>query len=107
MATAAESQSPLPPITPDSIVMSGATFLAAFASPDESPRNAARLYFLGVMDVTEGRHWCDYKTVKTVTAREHVYLYLKKLPPQRLSGRASLLIAEALEKSFPCEKGSK
>lgn len=85
--------------------MSGATFFAAFISPDEVPRNAAWLYFLGVMDTTEGKRWCDYKTMKTVTVRGNVFEYFKKLPPHRLSERASLLIQEALSKSFPCAKG--
>ena len=102
---AVESGNRVPVITPDSIAMSGSEFFAAFAAPDEVPRHAAWLYFLGVMDVTEGRRWCDYKTMKTITVRANVYEYFKKLPPHRLSERASVLIEEALTKSFPCARG--
>lgn len=85
--------------------MSGSEFLEAFASPDEVPRHAAWLYFLGIMDVTEGRRWCGYKTMKTITVRANVYEYFKKLPAHRLSERASILIEEALANSFPCARG--
>ncbi len=105
VAFATESNVPVPLITPDSIAMPGSTFFAAFTSPDDVPRNAAWLYFLGVMDVTEGKRWCDYKTMKTITVRANVFEYFKKLPPQRMSERASVLIEEALSRSFPCGKG--
>ena len=103
----ANLQDPLFPINPDTIAMSGSTCISAVAGQDELLRHASRLYFLGVMDATEGTVWCDYKTMKTITVREHVYLYFKKLPAQRLSERASTLIVEALGKSFPCTKGRK
>jgi len=31
-------------------------------SKDADERKNAELYLLGVMDVTEGRSWCDYLT---------------------------------------------
>jgi hypothetical protein len=104
-AAVAKLQDPLFPIHPDTIAMSGSTFISAFAGQDEELRHASRLYFLGLMDATERTVWCDYKTMKTITVREHVYLYFKKLPAQRLSERASTLIVEALGKSFPRTKG--
>lgn len=94
-------------ITADSIALSGETFFAGFASPDELHRNAARLYFLGVMDATEGRVWCSYRTMKTLTVREYVFEYFKKLPRHRLSERAAVLIEEALAHSFPCTGANK
>lgn len=93
-------------ITSDSVSLRGDAFLKSFASTTESERSAASLYFLGVLDTTEGREWCDFKTLKTITLREFVYEYMKKLNENRMNERASVLIAEALHKSFPC-KGSK
>jgi hypothetical protein len=105
VATMASESSPAP-ITTDSVSLSGTVFLKSFASKTESERSAASLYFLGVLDATEGKDWCDFKTLKTVTLREFVYEYMRKLNENRMNERASLLIAEALHKSFPC-KGRK
>jgi hypothetical protein len=88
----------------DSVAMTVDTFRKAFTSPNNTGRELAMMYQLGVQDASEGRTWCDYKQLKSNTLREFVFEYLKKLPVNRNHERASILIEEALKKSFPCKK---
>jgi hypothetical protein len=90
----------------DSVNLAGRDFFNAYTSPDGSVREKARLYLLGVQDSTEGRVWCSYKRLKTVTLQEAVYEHFKKLPAQRLEERAAGLIEEMLAKKFPCGRSS-
>jgi Rap1a immunity proteins len=91
-------------VTIDSVNLSAESFFAAYTSKDESERQRAHLYLLGVQDATEGKLWCDYKTLKTVTLREFVFEYFKKQPEARMKERASRVIEDALRSSFPCER---
>jgi hypothetical protein len=86
----------------DSVNLPGRDFFKAYTSPDVGTREKAKLYLLGVQDSTEGRAWCSYKQLKTVTLQEAVFEHFKKLPPQRLEERAASLIQEVLEKRYPC-----
>jgi hypothetical protein len=86
----------------DSVNLTGRDFFKAYTSPDVASREKAKLYLLGVQDSTEGRAWCSYKQLKTVTLQEAVFEHFKKLPPQRLEERAASLIQEMLEKRYPC-----
>lgn len=90
-------------ITIDSTNLSAADFLPEFISQSEERRVAARLYLLGVLDSTEGKRWCSYQQLKTVTINEFVFEYLKKQSEEKLKNRASDLITEALEHHFPCK----
>jgi len=90
-------------ITEDSVNLSGQIFLTDFVSANPEIRSNARLYLLGVMDATEGKSWCDYKTLKTASLDEFVFESLKKLTPEQLNRRAAVLIEEALHKTFPCK----
>ncbi|MGK9172952.1 hypothetical protein KXR87_06950 [Yokenella regensburgei] len=86
--------------------MTGEKFLTAWRSGEENPeRLKADLYLLGVLDATEGKIWCDYKTLKIFTVHEVVHRYFKKLPPERLKERASTLILEAMIQNHACQKG--
>lgn len=91
------------PVTEDRVNLSGAEFLPEFISQSPVRRSAARLYLLGVLDSTEGKSWCSYSELKTVTINEFVFEYLKKLPVEKLKSRASILIENALQQSFPCK----
>lgn len=90
-------------ITEDHVNLSGADFLPEFIHQVPERRSAARLYLLGVLDSTEGTIWCSYKELKTVTINEFVFEYLKKSTPEKLQKRASTLIQEALQNTFPCK----
>jgi hypothetical protein len=90
-------------ITEDRVNLSAAEFLPEFISKSPERRTAARLYLLGVLDSTEGKAWCSYNQLKTVTINEFVFEYLKKQPAEKLKLRASVLIEEALQHSFPCK----
>ena len=91
-----------PAITEDSVNLSADLFLKEFVSQTPHNRSIARLYMLGVMDTTEGKSWCDYKTLSTAAVNEFVFEYMKKLKPDQLNRRAALVIEEALHNTFPC-----
>lgn len=86
----------------DSVNLTGRDFFFAYTSQDGEVREKAKLFLLGVQDSTEGRAWCGYKLLKTVTLQEAIYEHFKKLPPQRLDERAANLIQEMLAKRYPC-----
>lgn len=87
----------------DSVNLLAKTFLNEFVSSDDNARKLVRLYLLGVLDATEGKTWCGYKTLKTVALIEVIFEYMKKLTPTQLERRASMVIEESLKKSFPCK----
>jgi hypothetical protein len=91
-------------ITPDTVNLSAEIFFASLMSSSEVEKNNAMLYMLGVLDATEKKTWCSYKTLKTTTLREFAYEYFKKLPKYRLKERASVLIEEALHQTFSCKR---
>ncbi len=90
----------------DSVNLSAADFLRHYTSQVRAEREAAMLYLLGVQDATEGRSWCDYGTIKSITLREFVFEHFRKQSPQALQRRAAHVIEEALTTSFPCRSGS-
>lgn len=92
-----------PLITPDSINLSAADFLPEFTNPSPERRTAARLYLLGVLDITEGKSWCSYNQLKTATINEFIFEYLQKQSAEKLKTRAAVLIEEALKHYFPCK----
>lgn len=77
-------------------------FLAALVHPDPIERERADHYLLGVMDATEGRVWCSYRILKSISVREIVYYELGRLPAERRKDRAAKAIEEALHKTNPC-----
>ncbi|WP_152976375.1 Rap1a/Tai family immunity protein [Methyloglobulus morosus] len=89
-------------ITVDNVNLTARQFFTAYTSPNEPERDRAMLYLLGVLDATEKKSWCDYSTLKTITIRENIFEYFKKLPSDRLKNRASSVIEESLHSLFPC-----
>lgn len=96
------SNPPAEIIHEDSVNLSAKIFLRDFISQDLNTRKAARLYLLGVLDATEGKSWCDYKTLKTVSLNEFLYEKMKNLSQKELDRRASIVIEESLHALFPC-----
>ncbi|RYG21139.1 MAG: hypothetical protein EOO07_03355 [Chitinophagaceae bacterium] len=92
-----------PEITEDSVNLPADVFLKEFVSQTPHSRSIARLYMLGVMDSTEGKVWCDYKTLSTAALNEFVFEYMKKLKPEQLNRRAAFVIEDALRTNFPCK----
>ena len=89
-------------ITVDNVNLSASQFFSAFTNPNESERDRAMLYLLGVLDTTEKKSWCAYYTLKTITIRENIFEYFKKLSSDKLKNRASSVIEEAMHTLFPC-----
>ena len=89
-------------ITVDNVNLSASQFFSAFTNPNESERDKAMLYLLGVLDTTEKKSWCAYSTLKTITIRENIFEYFKKLSSDKLKKRASSVIEEAMHSLFPC-----
>lgn len=96
---------PLPPtqrVFFDNINLSAREFFVAYMSKSVEERRYAELYLLGVLDATEGLSWCDYRTFKTVTVGEEIYLGFKGLAKSEEDRRAAHVIARILGEKFPC-----
>ncbi|MEW5757569.1 MAG: Rap1a/Tai family immunity protein [Pseudomonadota bacterium] len=89
-------------ITADSVNLSARQFFQSYMSTDANERKSAELYLLGVMDTTEGKVWCDYRTFKTITLRERIFEEFKKLNSSHLDERASSVIERILTRRYPC-----
>lgn len=77
-------------------------YLNARMSKSVDERQYAGLYLLGVLDATEGHAWCDYKTFKTITIDERLFVEFEKLSERELDDRAARVITKILSKTFPC-----
>lgn len=89
-------------ITIDNVNLTASQFFTNYTSPNESERDRAMLYLLGVLDTTEKKSWCAYSTLKTITIRENIFEYFKKLSADKLKDRASSVIENAMHSLFPC-----
>ena len=98
----AEQALPIDKITVDSVNLSARQFFKSYMSTDANERTNAELYLLGVMDTTEGKNWCDYRTFKTITLRERIFEEFKKLDASHLDERASSIIERILNRRYPC-----
>lgn len=98
----ADASLPTDNITADSVNLSARQFFKSYMSADPNERKDAELYLLGVMDATEGKDWCDYRTFKTVTLRERIFEEFKTLDSGRLDERASSVIGRILSRRYPC-----
>ncbi|MEE4481702.1 Rap1a/Tai family immunity protein [Serratia ficaria] len=105
MPSAVAEHAPKQHLTSDDVNLPGADFFRLYRSADKQEKEKARIYLLGVLDATEGRSWCQYSQLQTVTLQEFIFEYFNKLPAERLHERASHLIEETLKTRFPC-KGS-
>lgn len=61
------------------------------------------MYVLGVADATEGKTWCGYGQVDSITINHTVLAWLDRYSVKKPDARASVLIEEALVKNFPCQ----
>ncbi|MCL2894487.1 Rap1a/Tai family immunity protein [Brenneria tiliae] len=95
-------------ISRNDVNLSGTDFLRAWtAQNDNQARQQADMYLLGVFDATEGKSWCSYNVLKSLTLSEIVFSYFKKLPAERLQERAAHLIEEALIQNNSCKERRK
>ena len=103
--SSADFTKPLPPnqsIIFENTNLKAKDYFNALMSSSIEERRYAELYFLGVLDATEGSAWCDYKTYKTITIAERVFVNLKRLSKRELEGRAATVIRNILSMEFPC-----
>jgi Rap1a immunity proteins len=102
--TVASTPLPFDPdkITPDSISLTAKQFFKSYTSDDAEERKHAELYLLGVMDASEGKAWCDYRTFKTITLRGRIFEEFKRLDRSRFNERASKVIEDILSQRYPC-----
>lgn len=90
-------------ITVNSVNLKAKDFFQSYMSDSADERKNAELYLLGVMDATEGKSWCDYRTFKTITLRERIYEEFRNLSSHQLDERASKVIEHILSHRYPCE----
>lgn len=88
--------------------MSSEHFAKAWLSKtNERERIKADMYFLGVMDATEGKAWCSYQRLLPLSAHDHLYSRFANLKPEERNIRASTLIVESLADVLPCKTEKK
>jgi len=91
-------------IEDNSVNVTTRQFFENYISGSADERGRAKLYLLGVMDATEGKSWCDYRTFKSISLQDYIYSKLQELESHRLNERASRVIEGILSQSFPCRK---
>lgn len=87
--------------------LTAATYLEAMAEGSFEERKYSEMYLLGVLDSSEGEDWCDYKSYKSITIDEILFVEMKKLSESQLNERASLVIKGILKTKFPCSRSIK
>ncbi|EKM0364339.1 Rap1a/Tai family immunity protein [Cronobacter turicensis] len=85
--------------------LTAARFFNAWSNrQNERERIKADMYFVGVMDATEGLLWCSERPLKPGSLRSSVYDYFSKSSPERLkNAQAKTLIVEALKENHACK----
>ncbi|WP_411751994.1 Rap1a/Tai family immunity protein [Serratia sp. (in: enterobacteria)] len=105
--TVQAQQAPIQHLTPDDVNLKGEDFFNLYRGTNQQEKEKVQLYLLGVLDATEGKVWCQYSQLQTITLQEFVFEYFKKLPHEQLTLRASDLIEAAMVKNFPCKGGNR
>lgn len=90
-------------ISIDSNNLSAGAFWRSYTSNLQADKYAARYYLLGVMDATESKTWCSYQQFKTISLRDYLNGYFKKLTESQLQQRASSVIEAALIELSACK----
>lgn len=88
-------------ISPDNVNLSIRDFLGFYASDNLQEKDNTLMYVLGVADATEGKTWCGYGQVDSITINHTVLAWLDRYSVKKPDARASVLIEEALVKIFP------
>ncbi|MEJ2754540.1 MAG: Rap1a/Tai family immunity protein [Gammaproteobacteria bacterium] len=91
-------------INSDSVNLSTKDFYDSLISENIHKREKSRMYLLGVLDATEGKIWCGYKTVKTVSIREILFEEIEKISKKELQERAAHTIEKILSKKLSCKE---
>ncbi|MDR3214109.1 MAG: hypothetical protein LBT71_09390 [Azoarcus sp.] len=84
-------------------ILSLQSFLNSYRSADAEEQNAAYAFLLGVVDATEGKEWCSYRVLKTISILETLAMEFKDFDPSRYDERAAYVITEVLKKYHPCK----
>ncbi|EEC6625467.1 hypothetical protein G3697_003683 [Salmonella enterica] len=91
-------------ISPDNVNLSTQDFLKFYAIDNVQKKDNTLMYMLGVADATEGKAWCGYGQVDSITINHTVLTWLEQHAVTKPDVRASILIEEALVKNFPCQR---
>lgn len=66
-------------------------------------RETARAYMDGIIDLTEGRSWCDPRNAPTHEIHTDVVHAIATLSAERRKSNAAVLVEEALVVRYPCK----
>ncbi len=92
------------PIFIDSNNLTFEEFLTAYRSSSPQERRYAEMYFLGVLDFTEGLYWCSYRKFKSGTIAEWIEPKFDKVDEKTKAKRAATVIGAMLKNEFPCKE---
>ncbi|MCP4321998.1 MAG: hypothetical protein GY787_09140 [Alteromonadales bacterium] len=76
----------------------------SYRSMNVSERRLAEMYFIGVVDASEGKEWCGFQIVKATSIREIIYSALESAMKTQPTARASQAIISRLQNSLPCKE---
>lgn len=74
---------------------------------NERERIKADMYFLGVLDASEGKEWCEYHDILPGSAHEYIYTRLTDMNAEQRKQRASTFIIESMKDMMPCNRKRK
>lgn len=69
---------------------------------NERERIKADMYFLGVLDASEGKEWCEYHDILPGSAHEYIYSRLTDMNAEQRKQRAATFIVESMKDVMPC-----
>jgi hypothetical protein len=76
----------------------------SYRSKNVSERRLAEMYFIGVVDASEGKEWCGFQIVKATSIGEIIYSALENAMKTKPTARASQVIISRLQNSLPCKE---
>ncbi|PKF60375.1 hypothetical protein CW745_15010 [Psychromonas sp. psych-6C06] len=76
----------------------------SYLSKQVSERRLAEMYFIGVIDSTEGTEWCGFQSVKATSVQELAFSAIEAAIHTKPSERASKVIISKLHNTLPCKE---
>ncbi|MCP4324093.1 MAG: hypothetical protein GY787_19990 [Alteromonadales bacterium] len=84
--------------------LSVAKLYNSYLSKNVSERRLAEMYFIGVIDSTEGKEWCGFQIVKATSIQELAFSSIEEAVHTIPSKRASQVITSKLHNLLPCKE---
>jgi hypothetical protein len=84
--------------------LSVAKLFNSYLSKNVTERRLAEMYFIGVIDSSEGKEWCGFNIAKATSIQEVAYSAIEEALHKTPSARASHVIISKLHNLLPCKE---